>query len=58
MAGKQAKILNARQIKTALSWLSNSRQPERNQIMFLLSCRAGLRSIEISKNYMVDVAGQ
>ena len=49
MAGKQAKILNARQIKAALSWLDNSRHPKRNKVIFLLSCKAGLRSIEISK---------
>lgn len=49
MAGKQAKVLNARQIKAVLSWLDNTRHPERNKVMFLLSCKAGLRSIEISK---------
>ena len=49
MAGKQAKILSAKQIKTALAFLSNTRHPCRNKVMFLLSCKAGLRSVEISK---------
>ncbi len=37
------------QIKGALSFIRTTRQPERNRVMFLLSCRAGLRAVEISK---------
>jgi integrase/recombinase XerD len=48
MAGKQAKILNSKQIKLALTFISNTRHPNRNRILFLLSCKAGLRAIEIS----------
>ena len=61
MAGKQAKVLNARQIKAALSWLDNSRHTLRNKVIFLLSCKAGLRSIEISKvtwSMLTDSDGQ
>lgn len=49
MAGKQAKILSDKQIKIALAYLAQSRNPIRNRTIFLLSCRAGLRPIEIAK---------
>lgn len=61
MAGKQAKILSTKQIKTALAFLSTTRHPERNRIIFLLSCKAGLRSIEISKltwSMVIDSNGE
>jgi len=48
MAGK-AKVLKDKQIKTALAYLLQTRQPKRNRVMFLLSCKAGLRAMEISK---------
>lgn len=49
MAGKQAKVLTAKQIKAVLFYLSkNTRHKDRNEVIFLLSCKAGLRSIEIS----------
>lgn len=45
----QAKILKDKQIKTALAYISGTRYPDRNRIMFLLSCKAGLRAMEIAK---------
>lgn len=61
MAGKQAKILNARQIKLALAHLATTRQPKRNKVIFLLSCKAGLRVKEISNltwSMITDSEGQ
>ena len=62
MAGKQAKILTAKQIKTAIAHIStNTRHADRNEVIFLLSCKAGLRSIEISKltwSMVTDADGQ
>lgn len=50
MAGKQAKVLNKSQPEVVLGWLtSNSRNPERDRVMFLLSCKAGLRAAEIAQ---------
>lgn len=46
--GKQAKILTGKQQSMVLSYLANIRYPLRNQIMFLLSFKAGLRAKEIS----------
>ena len=48
MAGKQAKRLSQKQIKTALAYLATTRHPARNRVMFLLSCKAGLRAKEIA----------
>ena len=48
MAGKQAKTLSAAQIKTAVTYLSTTRNPERDVAMFLMSVRAGLRAKEIA----------
>ena len=48
LAGKQAKTLSAAQIRTALTYLSQSRNAERDVVMFLLSVRAGLRAKEIA----------
>ena len=47
--GKRAKILNAKQQTMVLAYLENTRYPLRNEIMFLLSFKAGLRSNEISQ---------
>ena len=61
MAGKQAKIMTKAQIRGALSFIQTTRQPERNRVMFLLSCRAGLRAVEISKvtwAMVMDATGQ
>ncbi len=50
MAGRQAKVLNKLQPEVVLSWLaSNSRNPERDRTMFMLSCKAGLRAAEIAQ---------
>jgi integrase/recombinase XerD len=46
--GKQAKTLTDPQIKAVLSHLSGTRDPIRNQVMFLLSVDAGLRAKEIA----------
>lgn len=48
MAGKQAKTLSAAQIRTALTYLSTTRNADRDAVMFLLSIRAGLRAKEIA----------
>lgn len=48
MAGKQAKIPSATQIKAALAYLETTRHPARNKAMFLLSYHAGLRACEIA----------
>ncbi len=48
MAGKQAKILSQREIGQVLAHVREGRYPDRNQVMFLLSVKAGLRAKEIS----------
>jgi integrase/recombinase XerD len=49
MAGKQAKILSHEQIDRLLSFVSKTRQPDRNRVLVLLSLKAGLRAGEIAK---------
>ena len=49
MAGKQAKILSADHIDDLLFFADRSRHPERNRTIVLLSVKAGLRAVEISK---------
>ncbi len=46
--GKQSKILSDKQVKTMLLHLSTTRMSIRNQLIFLLSVKSGLRSKEIS----------
>ena len=46
--GKQAKTLTNKQIESVLDYLSRSRSPKRNQAIFLLSVKAGLRAKEIA----------
>ena len=46
--GKQAKTLTNKQIDSVLDYLSRSRSPKRNQAIFLLSAKAGLRAKEIA----------
>lgn len=46
--GKQAKIIGDRQTKAVLNHLESTRHPERDQVMFLLSVKAGLRAKEIA----------
>jgi len=46
--GKQAKILSKGQVEAVLSYLSTTRHPERDRVIFLLSLKAGLRAKEIA----------
>ena len=46
--GKQAKILNRSQIEAVLNHINQRRHGLRNQVVFLLSVRAGLRAKEIA----------
>ena len=58
--GKQSKILTDKQVKTMLLHLSTTRMSTRNQLIFLLSVKSGLRSKEISGvrwNMVVDSNG-
>jgi len=58
--GKQSKILTDKQVKTMLLHLSTTRMGTRNQLIFLLSVKSGLRSKEISGvkwNMVVDSNG-
>ena len=45
---KQAKVLNPKMVESVLTYLSSSRYPVRNRLMFLLSVKAGLRAKEIA----------
>jgi integrase/recombinase XerD len=49
MPGRQAKLLSQRDLRRALGALSNSRTPERDRVIVLLSVRAGLRACEIAR---------
>ena len=60
MLGKQSKILTDKQIKMMMNFLSGTRMSTRNQVIFLLSCKGGLRSKEISQvewNMILDPEG-
>ena len=46
--GKQAKILNRSQVEAVLNHINGRRYGLRNQVVFLLSVRAGLRAKEIA----------
>ena len=46
--GRQAKILSPQQAKAALGHFQTTRYPLRDQAMFLLSTKAGLRAKEIA----------
>ena len=61
MAGKQAKILSHREISQVLDYIKGRRYPHRNQVMFLLSVKAGLRAKEISHltwSMVTDASGR
>lgn len=61
MAGKQAKILSHREIAQVLDHIKGSRYPQRNEVMLLLSVKAGLRAKEISHltwSMVTDASGQ
>jgi len=47
--GKQSKVLNKQQIEMVSTYLRSKRNGLRNQTIFLLSVKCGLRSKEISK---------
>lgn len=58
--GKQAKILNQKQIDALLHHLGKRRNGLRNQVILLLSVRAGLRAKEIAAlrwSMVLDAAG-
>lgn len=46
--GKQSKVLTDKQVEVMISYLSGRRNGLRNQVIFLLSVKSGLRSKEIS----------
>src|SRR6266851_7041391 len=48
MPGKQAKILSDQHIEDLLFFAGNTRQPDRNRAIVLLSMKAGLRAAEIA----------
>ncbi|AWO94983.1 MULTISPECIES: tyrosine-type recombinase/integrase [Bradyrhizobium] len=59
--GKQAKTLSKGQAEATLAYLSTTRYPERNRLIFLLSAKAGLRAKEIAHltwRMVCDAAGQ
>jgi len=49
MAGKQAKVLTGPQVNIVLGHLTRSRYPARDEVIFLLSAKAGLRAKEIAQ---------
>jgi integrase len=49
MAGKQAKILSHDALDRLLAYASQTRHPDRNKVIVLLSAKAGLRAGEIAK---------
>ena len=56
---KQAKTLNRRQIEMVFTYLGSRRNRIRNQVIFLLSIRAGLRAKEIASiTWSMIVDGQ
>jgi integrase len=55
MSGKQAKILSDQHIEDLLFFAGNTRQPDRNRVIVLLSMKAGLRAAEIA-NLTWDMA--
>lgn len=59
--GKQAKTLSKGQADATISYLSTTRYPERNKLIFLLSAKAGLRAKEIARltwRMVCDAAGE
>ena len=61
MPGKQAKILSVSDVKDLQVFASCSRHPIRNQVIVLLSAKAGLRAGEIANltwDMVVDASGQ
>ena len=48
MAGKQAKVLSDNDVSDLLAFAGRSRNPTRNEVIVLLSAKAGLRAGEIA----------
>jgi integrase len=48
MAGKQAKVLSDTDVSDLLAFARHSRNPTRNEVIVLLSAKAGLRAGEIA----------
>lgn len=58
---KQAKTLSKKQVVALLHYLSTRRHPLRNQVIFLLSIKAGLRAKEIAGlrwEMLMDASGE
>lgn len=58
--GKQAKVLNQKQVEAVLHHIGQRRNGLRNQVIFLLSVRAGLRAKEIASlrwSMVLDASG-
>lgn len=58
--GKQAKVLNQKQVEAVLHHIGKRRNGLRNQVIFLLSVRAGLRAKEIAAlrwSMVLDASG-
>ena len=61
MQGKQAKIVSPIQERAMLGYLATTRYPARDQVMFLLSMKAGLRAKEMASltwAMVTDAQGQ
>jgi integrase/recombinase XerD len=61
MQGKQAKIVSPTQERAILGYLATTRYPARDQVIFLLSMKAGLRAKEMASltwAMVTDAAGQ
>src|SRR2546422_10425131 len=61
MQGKQAKIVSPIQERALLGYLATTRYPARDQVMFLLSMKAGLRAKEMASltwAMVTDAQGQ
>src|SRR5215831_8485437 len=61
MQGQQAKIVSPTQEQAILGYLVTTRYPARDQVMFLLSMKAGLRAKEMASltwAMVTDAAGQ
>jgi integrase len=59
--GKQAKTLSKGQVEAVLGYLAKTRWPTRNQLIFLLSVKAGLRAKEIARltwRMVIDPSGR
>src|SRR5665213_3985419 len=61
MIGKRAKILSLAHVKDLLFFAQHTRHPIRNQVIVLLSLKAGLRAAEIANlswDMVVDPTGE